>query len=116
MKHLSCILFVLGLVFSGCTRLETDLGTVGPYPRFTIAAARSATPGKEVTLRGELIEKCPVAGCWFVIRDETGTIKVDTKTAGFVVLDVPLQKHILIAGVVSGDGPGRVIDAKGLRY
>jgi uncharacterized protein YdeI (BOF family) len=115
-KQLSCILLGLGLGFSGCTRVEKVLGTVGSYPNLTVAAAQQTIPGKEVTLRGKLVEKCPVAGCWFVIRDETGTIKVDTKTAGFVVLDVPLQKQIVIDGIVSGDGAGRVIDAKGVRY
>jgi uncharacterized protein YdeI (BOF family) len=115
-KQLSCILLVFCLVFSGCSRVERVLGTIGSHPSLTVAAAQQMLPGKEVTLRGKLVEKCPVAGCWFVIRDETGTIKVDTKTAGFVVLDVPLQKQILIDGIVSGDGAARVIDAKGVRY
>jgi len=57
-----------------------------------------------------------VAGCWFVLRDETGTIKVDTKASGFVVLDVPVQQEVLLSGIVRGEGPNRSIDAVGLRY
>jgi len=44
-----------------------------------------------VVLHGRMTQKCPVAGCWFMLHDETGTIKVDTKNAGFVVVDIPLQ-------------------------
>ena len=27
-----------------------------------------------------------MAGCWFIIQDKSGTLKVDTKAAGFVML------------------------------
>jgi len=63
-----------------------------------------------------MIEKCPVAGCWFVVRDDSGKIKVDTKNAGFVVVDVPLQMPVLIAGRVATNGAERFIDATGVRY
>ncbi len=65
---------------------------------------------------GEMIEKCPVAGCWFVLRDDTGTLKVDTKAAGFVVLDVPLHTRVRVAGRLVEDGSQRVLEATGLRY
>ncbi len=63
-----------------------------------------------------MIEKCPVAGCWFVVQDGSGRIKVDTKNAGFVVVDVPLQVSLLIAGRVTTNGGERFIDATGVRY
>ncbi|HMJ92351.1 MAG TPA: hypothetical protein VK530_21190, partial [Candidatus Acidoferrum sp.] len=61
-------------------------------------------------------EKCPVAGCWFMLRDSSGTIKVDTKNAGFVVVEVPLQSIVTISGRVVTNGTERFIDATGLRY
>jgi hypothetical protein len=63
-----------------------------------------------------MIEKCPVAGCWFVLRDATGTVKVDTKSAGFVVVDVPLNKEMIVAGIVRTNGSGLLLEATGLRY
>ncbi len=57
-----------------------------------------------------------MAGCWFIIRDQTGTIKVDTKSAGFVVLDVPLQTTMTVEGRVARSGSDKMIEATGLRY
>ena len=57
-----------------------------------------------------------MAGCWFSIRDDTGTIKIDTKAAGFVVLDVPLGTTVTVSGKVARDGQDRLVEATGLRY
>ena len=57
-----------------------------------------------------------MAGCWFIIRDTTGQIKVDTKAAGFVVLDVPLRSEMTVGGRVALDGSEKLIAATGLRY
>ena len=71
-----------------------------------------ATP---VTVKGVMFEKCPVAGCWFKIRDKSGEIKVDTKAAGFVVSDVPLQTEVTVQGkFINGDE--RRIAATGITY
>ncbi len=83
----------------------------------TISQLRQAPASpRECAVAGELIEKCPVAGCWFVLRDDTGTIKVDTKAAGFVVLDVPLHARVQVAGRLVEDGSERLLEATGLRY
>lgn len=63
-----------------------------------------------------MIEKCPVAGCWFRLQDNTATIKVDTKSAGFVVTDVPLQTTVTVSGKVGTEGNLPLIEATGLRY
>lgn len=69
-----------------------------------------------VTIEGTLVEKCPVAGCWFRIRDDTGVIKVDTKMAGFVVTEIPLQTRLTVGGKVALEGVEIVLQATGLRY
>lgn len=63
-----------------------------------------------------MIEKCPAAGCWFRLQDETGTIKVDTKSAGFVVSAVPLETKITVAGKIHDTGEEVTIEATGVRY
>jgi len=63
-----------------------------------------------------MLEKCPVAGCWFRLQDRTGIIKVDTKLAGFVVVNVPLESKVTVAGKVAADGDQIVIEATGIRY
>jgi uncharacterized protein YdeI (BOF family) len=110
---------ILAVLAAGCARPDAAIRGAAPEgaPRL-IAAAKSAALETPVTIQGQMIEKCPVAGCWFILRDKTGTIKVDTKTAGFVVLDVPLQTRMTVGGRVvrEGDGSTRMIEAAGLRY
>ena len=57
-----------------------------------------------------------MAGCWFDVRDPSGTLRVDTKAAGFVVLDLPLQTTVTVSGRVARSGAERILDATGLRY
>ena len=117
-------LLILGLalgtvLLAGCTLAG---GTVlGASPATdsevrTTAAARSLPEGTPLVVKGELIEKCPVAGCWFVIKDDKGTVKVDTKASGFVVVDVPLHRTLTVTGKTSGKDDLRVVDASGVRY
>ncbi len=81
-----------------------------------VLAIRAGTAPARFTLTGVMVEKCPTAGCWFRLRDSTGVIKVDTKSAGFVVVNVPLQTQITVAGKVVADGQDVQIEATGIRY
>lgn len=104
-------------VLAGCGQPKgTILGQVPNGQISTIAAARQFPAATVVTIRGTMVEKCPIAGCWFIVRDQTGIIKVDTKAAGFVVLDVPLQVDVSVSGSIVSDGSNRILEATGLRY
>ena len=84
-------------------------------PPAAIEALSSERKAAPVIVRGEMIEKCPVAGCWFVLKDKTGVVRVDTKAAGFVVTDVPLHSQMTVAGTLTpGAQPG--IAATGIRF
>src|SRR5262245_8837773 len=82
----------------------------------TVAEAQRSAVESTIVLQGTITEKCPIAGCWFVLQDQAGKIKVDTKNAGFVVVGVPLQSTVTVAGRVATNGHERIIDAIGLRY
>lgn len=71
--------------------------------------------GKPVTVHGTMIEKCPVAGCWFMLRDKSGIIKVDTKNAGFVVSEIPVNTEVTVTGTPAKTGEARIA-ATGMRY
>lgn len=123
-RHRPCPVKSLGrsvglalLLLTGCNREGSAVLGIAPKtePR-QIASAKTLTGGASVAVRGKMIQKCPVAGCWFVVRDQTGTIKVDTKAAGFVVLDVPLQTEVVVSGTIRTRDSDPVIDAIGLRY
>ncbi len=111
-------IFLLCVVLAACRPAGArTLGRVPTAVTQTVSQLRQASVlPTECTVAGEMIEKCPVAGCWFVLRDATGTIKVDTKSAGFVVLDVPLHARVRVAGRLVAEGSERVVEATGLRY
>jgi hypothetical protein len=81
-----------------------------------VPEARAASRGQRVKVRGRIIEKCPTAGCWFVMQSGGVPLKVDTKTAGFVVLDVPVGAEVVVQGQRLEDGSEPVLAADGIQY
>ena len=81
----------------------------------TLAIRAGDTPA-DVLIQGKLVEKCPQAGCWFRVQDGSGIIKVDTKTAGFVVTEIPLETVITVSGKLVMEGDEQLLQATGLRY
>jgi uncharacterized protein YdeI (BOF family) len=112
-----CFSLIFVLLGSGCGKPKgTVLGKEPNGQPQTVLSVRAGTAPSQFTLSGVMIEKCPTAGCWFRLRDDTGVIKVDTKTAGFVVVGVPLETKITVAGRMVADGNDVQIEATGVRY
>lgn len=82
----------------------------------SVAEARQTNADAAIVLRGTITEKCPVSGCWFTLQDSAGKIKVDTKNATFVVVDVPLRTIVTVAGRKAANGNETFIEATGVRY
>jgi len=104
------------MLLVGCGSRQTSiLGRSPDAQSLTEVRQLSAKAGSAVTVQGEMVEKCPVAGCWFMLRDKTGIVRVDTKAAGFVVSEVPLHTQMTVSGTVA---PGTEIGLKasGVRY
>ena len=73
-------------------------------------------PPGVVALSGTLVEKCPTAGCWFYLKDNTGTVKVDLASAGFSIADLPLGTQVMATGTKQVEGSETSLCATGLRY
>ena len=115
MRFTGLVVSVL-LLSVGCNKHQTLI--LGQAPNGEAQAINSLrkvdiTP---VVLSGVMIEKCPVAGCWFRLRDNTGTIKIDTRSAGFVVVKVPLNSKLMVSGKLITNGDDIAIEALGIRY
>lgn len=107
----------LALLVAGCSkRTPTTLGAAVEGAAVLIAETQHTQPDSRVVVQGTMTKKCPVAGCWFILQDKSGSIKVDTKDAGFVVVDVPLNTVMAVAGRLSTNGSERLIEATGARY
>jgi len=117
MRGIVCASLICLLLTAGCEKPQGKI--LGKSPRGepqTILAVKAGNTPPQVTVRGVMIEKCPVAGCWFRLRDGTGVIKVDTKSAGFVVVNVPLESPMTVAGKAVAEGDEVLIEAAGIRY
>ena len=116
--RLAGVAWVCVFLVVGCHKPNsTVLGKAPEGEAQTISSLKTGDTPPQVTIQGVMIEKCPVAGCWFYLRDSTGVIKVDTKLAGFVVLDVPLKSRLTVMGKkVVADGNEITIEATGVRY
>lgn len=110
---LLCVAFACAL--SGCVFQQAQVLGIAP-PAGPVTPIRALKPtGKPTLIAGTMVEKCPISGCWFKMTDGTGLIKVDTKNAGFVVMNVPLHTKMTVSGTMhKGDEP--LFEAKGVRY
>ncbi len=110
-------LFALAVValMAGCSAPAPKvMGTLQPASLVVVNDLKTQS-GKTVQMQGTMIEKCPTAGCWFVLKDKTGTVRVDTKAAGFVVSELPLQTVVTVSGKVSSKDTLE-LKATGLQY
>ncbi len=114
MRFSFCLL--ISFLLCGCSKHQSTLGRFSPAQPVSISALAATSSSDSLVVSGKLVEKCPVAGCWFYLEDKTGRIKVDTKSAGFVVLDIPLGTAIEVSGVVARDGTEKLIEAQGLKF
>lgn len=104
------------VLLAGCsqTKLGPTLGT--PPASGPLVAVRDLQASPDpVIVQGVMIEKCPTAGCWFMLRDSSGVIKVDTKDTEFTVTNVPLHSKVTVSGFMTASGERRII-ATGMRY
>jgi uncharacterized protein YdeI (BOF family) len=106
----------MATLLAGCSQHATVLGKAPIATIASVSEAKRTPLTRPVAIQGIMVEKCPVAGCWFILRDRTGTIKVDTKAAGFTVVNVPLQSRLTVSGKLVRDGSTSMIQATGLTY
>lgn len=116
MRLFSLLILPIALAaLTGCARPNGH--TLGQTVAFSpLTVIRDLKPSSSpVTIRGTMTEKCPISGCWFKVKDSSGILLVDTKTAGFVVADVPTGSQVTVSGTFEATPECR-INALGIRY
>lgn len=101
---------------AGCSSEPRAFGVPVNGATVSIRSVLSANADGQVVLNGTMTQKCPVAGCWFILTDSSGVIKIDTKNAGFVVVDVPLNTKVVVSGRVVSNASERFVDASGMTF
>jgi uncharacterized protein YdeI (BOF family) len=105
------------LLLGGCAGHRSEVrGHLQPGPSTTVARLASVSTNGSVTVRGTMIEKCPTAGCWFILQDNTGRVRVDLKAAGFAVTDMPTGGTVAVSGRLRRDAEEPVVIASGARF
>jgi uncharacterized protein YdeI (BOF family) len=105
-------LAVAAFFFGGCaarqavTRPESAGGEI-----VSLAAVKKMKVATPVIAQGMMVEKCPIAGCWFKLHDRTGTIKVDLKATNLTVTNVALNTKVTVHGTVVPNGSEKMVQA-----
>jgi hypothetical protein len=71
-----------------------------------LTAQPEAYQGKEVVVKGKLVEVCPTTGCWGRIDDGTGVIRWDSAASGWALPPSKSGKEITVRGPVSVNETG----------
>ena len=96
------IVLVVGAIVFLTRKPVEQFGTTDAAPVQTVAIAdiTSDQVGERVSIEGTIDKECPHSGCWAVIKDASGQIRIDTQAGGFAL---PLRREgsrIHIVGTV----------------
>jgi uncharacterized protein YdeI (BOF family) len=104
-------------IVAGCAGRRAEVRGQAPSGApMPVVRLASAPANGTVTVHGTMVEKCPAAGCWFILQDGTGRVKVDLKAAGFVVTDVPTGGETTVTGRLKRHDEETVVEAAGVRF
>ena len=66
------------------TQVTTTQTASGPQT-VAIGDITADKVGQTVQIEGTIAKECPHTGCWAVVEDETGEIRIDTKKGAFAL-------------------------------
>ena len=130
-RKASCLLgtvFVMGFGLSliGCGsksgspsgRPATSLGqpVEEDVPHEQAGALTDESLGKTLAVEGEIVKQCPAAGCWFIVKDETGELFVDLNPAKLRLERKRVGQHATVTGRVTKQGGQFRLEARHVQF
>jgi hypothetical protein len=112
LKRLTGIILAVVVIAAGTWYLlrpqRQAFGKAGErnIPVSRIADLTAQHVGEQVAIAGIIDRECPHAGCWAIIKDGTGELRIDTKKGGFTL---PLRhegSHVRIVGKLEKTASG----------
>jgi uncharacterized protein YdeI (BOF family) len=88
------LIVVAAIAAAGWYVLRPQAETFGRYSTdadvVSIGDLNETHVGHTVAIEGTIVTECPHSGCWAVIEDSTGQIRIDTNKGGFAL---PLRRE-----------------------
>ncbi len=101
------------VVAAGWYALRPHTLTLGRYDAgvqtIRIGGLDQGHVGQRVAIEGKIVAECPHSGCWAVIEDATGQIRIDTNKGGFTL---PLRREgssIRVVGEIDQTEAGNLL-------
>ena len=97
---------VVSLVAAGCGKAEvygTPPGAGDSTAIREILSGAGELGDRQVTVEGTIVRECP-SGCWFELKDESGSVRVDLAPSGLAIPQ-RVGKTVAVLGTVSTNGP-----------
>jgi RecJ-like exonuclease len=104
------VVFVAGMVWYLARPQAEAYGQPGGESAGTVPIGElgHSHVGRRVAIEGTIKRECPSTGCWAVIEDDTGQVRIDTQEGGFAL---PLHREgskVRVVGKVTEKGNGDV--------
>jgi len=114
------ILLVVIFIIAGCSsnsnseKYGVNITEKGVVNTKDILSSPDKYLGQTLRLEGTIVRECP-SGCWFFLKDETGTIYVDINPSG---LSIPpkVGKKVVVEGVPENKNGRISINGKGVEF
>lgn len=112
------LIAVLAVFFAfGCAQQGKSFGQPITEAKLTPISDILAKPeqfaGKTVRIEGKIMVECP-SGCWFFLKDATGTIYVNLNPSNFAIPQVR-GHEVIVQGAVKKGGPQLEVTGEGVQ-
>lgn len=103
---------ISGLIF-GCGKTERygeNISKDAPLVKVKDIHLDPALEGKAVNLKGKILSQCLSLGCWFILRDDTGTIPIDLAPSDLsITTKNQVGRNVKVTGIVEKNGDYKII-------
>ena len=116
MKYFFLFLSFL-LLFAACSgeKYGSGIDSQAPFIKVKDVYLNKSLQGKVVNIEGEIISQCQSPDkCWCFMRDETGRIFVNLKSANFT-MPAAIGKQAKVTGTIQGSEDNYQIIARGVK-
>lgn len=110
--YIGAVLLILGLLHGcrGKERYGVEISKDAPIVMVKDVYLNPALLGNVITLKGEMVSQCFSAGCWFVLKDESGSVFVNLAPSNLnITTKNRVGRMVTVRGKVRKNGRYEII-------